>query len=201
MVEEHEAGDATASSRLDEHKFSGFIYGTVTGMVAIAGLSGGHAASWLEAAVVIVVGAVTIWVAHAYSALFSKRVYAEHRLDAHELGETLAGSWPIVTAGGDPGYPVTSSRRRSLVARLRLVGCKLYRRLDPCARRHQCGSCDQGDLAAPCSAGRTLRRARARDCRCRVFRALLGVCQTKQTLIEHAYLEKRDGSAGEATNT
>jgi len=106
MVQEYGAGDATASSHLNEHKLSGFIYGTVTGMVAIAGLSGGHAASWLEAAVVIVVGAVTIWVAHAYAALFSKRVVAEHRLDAHELGETLAESWPIVTAGGILAIPL-----------------------------------------------------------------------------------------------
>jgi hypothetical protein len=106
MVEEHGAGDATASSRLDEHKLSGFIYGTVTGMVAIAGLSGGHEVSWLEAALVIVVGAVVTWVAHAYSALFSKRVIAEHRLDSHELGETLVGSWPIVSAGGLLAIPL-----------------------------------------------------------------------------------------------
>jgi hypothetical protein len=68
-------------------------------MVAVAGINGSHEASWLGAASLIVTGAVAIWVAHAYSLLISKRVVAGHRLDAHDLGETLAGSWPIVSAG------------------------------------------------------------------------------------------------------
>ena len=99
MIGEHGGDDAPMASRIDGHRLSEFIYGTVTGMVAIAGISGGHEESWLEAASVIVTGAAAIWVAHAYSILISKRVVAGHRLGAHELGETLVGSWPIVSAG------------------------------------------------------------------------------------------------------
>jgi hypothetical protein len=99
MVEEHGDGDAPATSRLDGHKLSEFIYGTVTGMVAVAGIGGGHKTSWWEAALVIITRAVAIWVAHAYSILISKRIVSGRRLKAYDLGETLAGSWPIVSAG------------------------------------------------------------------------------------------------------
>lgn len=91
--------DTVSSSRIDGHKLSEFIYGTIIGMVAVAGIDGGDGTSWLEAAAAIVAGAAAIWVAHAYAMLLSRRVVAGHRLAARDLGEALAGSWPIVTAG------------------------------------------------------------------------------------------------------
>jgi hypothetical protein len=88
-----------AASRLDGHRLSEFIYGTVIGLVAVVGVGDRDSTSWWNAALTIVAGAVAIWVAHAYSMLISKRVLAGRPLDIHELGETLAGSWPIVLAG------------------------------------------------------------------------------------------------------
>jgi hypothetical protein len=86
-------------SRLDGHRLSEFIYGTVTGLVAVVGVGDRDSTSWWSAALIIMAGAVAIWVAHAYSTLISRRVLAGRPLDVHELGETLAASLPIVQAG------------------------------------------------------------------------------------------------------
>lgn len=99
MSEDSRGGGAPGAPRIDGHRLSEFVYGTVTGMVAVAGISGGDEASWSEAALVIVAGAAAIWVAHAYAVLMGKRVAVGHRLDARDLGEALRGSWPIVSAG------------------------------------------------------------------------------------------------------
>ncbi|MEZ4769097.1 MAG: hypothetical protein R2844_11825 [Caldilineales bacterium] len=91
--------ESSSQRRIDGHRLSEFIYGTVMGMVAIAGMSTEHQMSWLEAAAIIVVGAAAIWVAHAYSQVLSRRIAGGQHLQAHDLAETLRGSWPIVTAG------------------------------------------------------------------------------------------------------
>lgn len=84
----------------DGHRLSEFIYGTVTGMVAVAGLSGGSQdAMWWQAGAIIVVGAAAVWVAHAYSQLIGRRMATGHPLTSRDLGQTLRGAWPIVSAG------------------------------------------------------------------------------------------------------
>jgi hypothetical protein len=90
--------------RIDGHRLSEFIYGTVTGLVTIAGINDSHSSNWVNAAAIIIFGAVAIWIAHAYSILVSKRVIA--RISVREMTETLAGSWPIVIAGGVLALPL-----------------------------------------------------------------------------------------------
>jgi hypothetical protein len=96
---EHGKEHTPAASRLDGHRLAEFIYGAVIGLVAVMGVGDRDSASWWSAALTIMAGAVAIWVAHAYSMLISKRVLAGRPLNVHEMGETLAGSWPIVLAG------------------------------------------------------------------------------------------------------
>lgn len=57
-----ESSDANLSSpvRFDGHKLSEFIYGTVTGMVAITSMGGSHEMNWLSAAAIVVFGAIAI---------------------------------------------------------------------------------------------------------------------------------------------
>jgi len=97
---------AVSASRIDGHRLSEFIYGTVTGMVAVAGIDANPQLSWLSAASIIVVGAAAIWGAHAYSILLGRLVAEGRRLKARELLTVLEGSWPIVTAGAVLAAPL-----------------------------------------------------------------------------------------------
>lgn len=106
MTEQHDGLDTRPSSRVDAHKLSEFVYGTVTGMVAIAGIGGGADVSWLEAASIIVAGAVAIWIAHAFSILLTRPIETGRRIEARDMGTTLAGSWPIVIAGAILAAPL-----------------------------------------------------------------------------------------------
>ena len=92
-------GGARRARLLDGEGLAEFIYGTVTGMVAVGGIQAGHDVSWRQAASIIVLGAVAIWVAHAYSELVAHRVTAGRRLGAPDLLSVLRASWPIIFAG------------------------------------------------------------------------------------------------------
>lgn len=99
MAETPTVTDAGTPTPFDGHRLAEFIYGTVTGMVAISGVGEGSGVDWEAAAAVIIVGALAIWVAHAYAILLSQRVVSGRRLRRLDVRETLAGSWPIVIAG------------------------------------------------------------------------------------------------------
>jgi VIT1/CCC1 family predicted Fe2+/Mn2+ transporter len=100
MAEEHQGGDdEITDGRFDGHRLSEFIYGTVIGLVATVGVSESEGIRWWEAALLIISGALAIWAAHAYSILLSKHLVNKRPLEAHEISETLTGSWPIVSAG------------------------------------------------------------------------------------------------------
>ncbi len=99
MSTEHKQVDATAERTINGHRLSEFIYGTVTALVAIAGISTETEASWSNAVAIIVIGAAAVWAAHAYSHAISRRIAGGYRLHSHEIWEILRGSWPIVTAG------------------------------------------------------------------------------------------------------
>jgi hypothetical protein len=92
--------------KLDGHRISEFVYGVVTALVAVAGLSGGHETEWWGAAAVVVAGAVAIWLTHAYSIMLSKRVAQGRRLSRQDIIGTLRGSWPIVVAGALIAAPI-----------------------------------------------------------------------------------------------
>jgi hypothetical protein len=84
---------------LDAHRLSEFIYGTVTGLVAVAGIDAGSVMEWWKAALVVVSGAVAIWLAHAYASLLGRQIAGGGQPSARALGEALESSWPVVTAG------------------------------------------------------------------------------------------------------
>ncbi len=84
---------------IDGHRLAEFVYGTVTGMVALAAMSTHPKEGWLETVFAVILGASAIWLAHAYSIMLSKRVTAGRRLTRDEVLHTMRGSWPIVSAG------------------------------------------------------------------------------------------------------
>ena len=84
---------------LDAHRLSEYIYGTVSGLVAVAGVDAGSVAEWWKAVLVVVSGAVAIWLAHAYAMLISRQIAVGGQPSAHALREALESSWPVVTAG------------------------------------------------------------------------------------------------------
>jgi VIT1/CCC1 family predicted Fe2+/Mn2+ transporter len=83
----------------DGHRLSEFIYGVVTGLVAVVGIDVGHSSSWLDAVLVVLAGATAIWIAHAYSTLMSRRILSGVRATSRDLFAALRDSWPVVSAG------------------------------------------------------------------------------------------------------
>jgi hypothetical protein len=106
MPAESDRARTDSAPRFDGHRISEFIYGIVTGLVAVAGIDAGAGISWWGAASIILVGAVAIWLAHAYSTLFARRIAQGHRLNSHVVGTALWGSWPIVVAGSILAVPL-----------------------------------------------------------------------------------------------
>ncbi len=91
---------------LDGHRLSEFIYGLVTGMVAVVGIDAGQTASWWNAALVVLAGAVAIWIAHGYSTLMSRRITTGKRAEGRDLAKALGDSWPVVSAGFVLALPI-----------------------------------------------------------------------------------------------
>lgn len=83
---------------IDGHRLTEFIYGTVTALVAVAGIDVEHLPSWYTAALMVITGGVAIWLAHAYATLMSNRITSGKRIDDRAIAESLYSSWPIVTA-------------------------------------------------------------------------------------------------------
>ena len=96
---------AETAKTIDGHRLAEFVYGTVTGMVALSGMSSGPDATWTGSIAIVIAGAVAIWLAHGYSIMLSKRVTAGHRLSGSEIASVFAGSWPIVIAGAILAVP------------------------------------------------------------------------------------------------
>jgi hypothetical protein len=99
MSTQSATGGVRRARLLDGEGVAEFIYGTVTAMVAVGGIQAGHDVTWLGAVEIIALGAVAIWIAHAYSELVAHRVSVARRLRAHDLLSVLGTSWPIVFAG------------------------------------------------------------------------------------------------------
>jgi len=93
------------AKRLDGHRLTEFIYGTVVALVAIAGIDPAHA-GWWSGVAVVVIGGVAIWLAHAYSTLMSHRITSGHRISGSDVSEALTSSWPIVSAALLTAVPI-----------------------------------------------------------------------------------------------
>jgi hypothetical protein len=75
-----------------------YVYGTISTLVAIAGLTFETNPGALTTAGVVVVGAVAIWLAHGLSQLVILPPWRELGLRRADVTQELRGSWTIVTA-------------------------------------------------------------------------------------------------------
>ena len=80
------------------HWLADYVYGTISTLVAVAGLTFETHPQALTTAGVIVVGAVAIWLAHTLSRVVVKPSWRELRVGWADLRAELEGSWPIVSA-------------------------------------------------------------------------------------------------------
>jgi hypothetical protein len=97
-----DSGSGTPSSPVSAQvsdRIGGYVYGTIGVLVALGSL--GAEPENLRApvaALVVFVGAVAIWLAHAFSQLLAGRIRHGHRLGAGRPVRELRSSWPIVSA-------------------------------------------------------------------------------------------------------
>lgn len=75
-----------------------YVYGTISTLVAIAGLTFETNPGALTTAGVVVVGAVAIWLAHALSRLVVLSSWRGLQLNMDEVLHDLRGSWSIASA-------------------------------------------------------------------------------------------------------
>ncbi len=80
------------------HWLADYVYGTISTLVAIAGLTFEKNPGALTTAGVVVVGAVAIWFAHTLSRLVTMRSWRHLELHYTDVATTLRNSWSIVTA-------------------------------------------------------------------------------------------------------
>jgi hypothetical protein len=77
---------------------SDYVYGTISTLVAIAGLTFETNPGDLTTAGVVVVGAVAIWFAHALSRMVIMDSWQHLRLKPSDVARELRDSWSIVSA-------------------------------------------------------------------------------------------------------
>ncbi len=98
---ERPSGDETmarsAPSR-SVHWLADYVYGTISTLVALAGLTFETNPGALTTAGVVVVGAVAIWLAHALSRLITTRSWQHMALKRSDIRDELLGSWSILAA-------------------------------------------------------------------------------------------------------
>src|SRR6202166_1510163 len=75
-----------------------YVYGTISTLIAIAGLTFEKNPGELSTAGVVVVGAVAIWLAHSLSYLVTMPSWRRLRLTPIDLAWELRGSWSILVA-------------------------------------------------------------------------------------------------------
>jgi len=99
----HEAGAElpvidTPSHERSVHWLSSYVYGTISTLVAIAGLTFENSPHALTTAGVVVVGAVAIWFAHALSQLVVLPSWQNLELTSADVKKELRNSWSILVA-------------------------------------------------------------------------------------------------------
>ena len=75
-----------------------YVYGTISTLIAVAGLTFETNPGALTTAGVVVVGAVAIWLAHTLSLLVISRSWNQLTLRRSDVRAELLGSWSIVAA-------------------------------------------------------------------------------------------------------
>lgn len=80
-------------------KYAEYVYGTIGVMVAVAGLNAGaHDVRATNAVVVILIGALATWFAHAFSHLVGERVKRQGPVPREKVLAAFTTSWMIVVA-------------------------------------------------------------------------------------------------------
>jgi hypothetical protein len=97
---EEEEDSIKRRSRLSKPVYwlADYVYGTITTLVAIAGLTFETHPNPLTTAGVVVVGAIAIWLAHALSRLITTRAWHHMMLRRSDIRIQLASSWPVLAA-------------------------------------------------------------------------------------------------------
>ena len=80
------------------HWLADYVYGTISTLVAIAGLTFETNPGELSTAGVVVAGAVSIWLAHALSRIVITRSWHQMTLHRADVRDQLLGSWSILVA-------------------------------------------------------------------------------------------------------
>ena len=80
------------------HWLADYVYGTISTLVAIAGLTFETNPGALTTAGVVVVGAVAIWLAHTLSRLVTTRSWNQMTIKRSDVRVELLSSWPILAA-------------------------------------------------------------------------------------------------------
>lgn len=75
-----------------------YVYGTISTLIAVAGLTFETNPEALRTAGVVVVGAVAIWLAHALSRLVTTGDWRHLQLTPADIASELRGSWSILSA-------------------------------------------------------------------------------------------------------
>jgi len=75
-----------------------YVYGTISTLVAVAGLTFETHPEALTSAGIVLVGAVAIWLAHALSRLVLTRAWQHLLLSPRDVGVELRRSWTILVA-------------------------------------------------------------------------------------------------------
>lgn len=92
------SADEAPSHAQSVHWLADYVYGTISTLVAIAGLTFETHPEALTTAGIVVVGALAIWFAHALSHLVTKRSWSHLNLAWSDVSSELGGSWSIVSA-------------------------------------------------------------------------------------------------------
>ncbi len=80
------------------HWFADYVYGTISTLVAVAGLTFETHPEALTTAAIIVIGALAIWFAHTLSRLVIKQSWQELHLRWSDVRRELESSWSIMSA-------------------------------------------------------------------------------------------------------
>ena len=80
------------------HWLADYVYGTMSTLVALAGLTFETHPEALTTALVVVVGALAIWFAHTLSRLVTKQSWQNLEIRPSDIWTELRGSWSIMSA-------------------------------------------------------------------------------------------------------
>jgi hypothetical protein len=83
------------------HHLSGWVYGTIVVMGAVAVGSAGEADPW-RVATIVVTTTLVLWLAHVYSRAIGESIYSGRRLDRRELFEVAREEFTVPLAGVGP---------------------------------------------------------------------------------------------------